>query len=210
MVAIRWVDDALSVHEDFIGLYSVPTIQASSIISAIQDILTRLNLPNAKVRGQCYDGASNMSGLRKGVAKQIQEDEPRAIYTHCYGHSLNLAASDTMQKCKVMKAALETTFEITKLVKYSPRREQLFKEIKDEIAPGSPGIRVLCPTRWTVRADSMMSIIKNYRVLNELWEKACEVVKDTETIARIRGVAAQMTSFEFFYGLVLGEMLLRH
>ena len=56
----------------------------------------------------------------------------------------------------------------------------------------------------------MMSIIKNYTVLNELWEKACEVVKDTETIARIRGVAAQMASFDFFYGLVLGEMLLRH
>ena len=108
-----------------------------------------------------------------------------------------------------MKSALETTFEITKLVKYSPRREQLLKAIKDKIAPGSPGVRVLCPTRWTVRAESMMSIIKNYRVLNEFWEKVCEVVKDTETIARIRGVVAQMASFDFFYGLVLAEMLLR-
>ena len=86
----------------------------------------------------------------------------------------------------------------------------MFEEIKDEIAPGSPGVRVLCPTRWTVRADSMMSIIQNYNVLNELWGKACEVVKDTETIARIRGAEAQMVSFELFYGLVLGEMLLRH
>ena len=73
MVAIRWVDHALRVHEDFIGLYSLPTIEASSIISAIQDILTRLNLPIAKVRGQCYDATSNMSGVRKGVAKQIQD-----------------------------------------------------------------------------------------------------------------------------------------
>ena len=210
MVVLRWVDDTLCVHEDFIGLYSLPTIQASSIVLAVRDTLTRLNLPIAKARGQCYDGASNMSGVRNGVATQIQEDEPRAIYTHCYGHSLNLAASDTIRKCKVMKAALETTFEITKLVKYSPRRERLFEEIKDEIAPGSPGVRVLCPIRWTVRADSMMSIIQNYNVLNELWGKACEVVKDTETIARIRGAEAQMVSFEFFYGLVLGEMLLRH
>ena len=210
MVVLRWVDDTLCVHEDFIGLYSLPTIQASSIVLAVRDTLTCLNLPIAKARGQCYDGASNMSGVRNGVATQIQEDEPRAIYTHCYGHSLNLAASDTIRKCKVMKAALETTFEITKLVKYSPRRERLFEEIKDEIAPGSPGVRVLCPTRWTVRADSMMSIIQNYNVLNELWGKACEVVKDTETIARIRGAETQMVSFEFFYGLVLGEMLLRH
>lgn len=45
-----------------------------------------------------------------------------------------------------MKAALEITFEITKLVKYSPRREWLLEEIKDEIAcAGSPGVTVLCP-----------------------------------------------------------------
>ena len=48
--------------------------------------------------GQCYDGASNMSGTRNGVAKCIQDEEPRAIFTHCYGHSLNLAAGDTIMK----------------------------------------------------------------------------------------------------------------
>ena len=59
-----------------------------------------------------------------------------------------------------------------------------FEEIKDEIAcAGSPGVRVLCPTRWAVRADSMMSIIQNYKVQNGLWDKACEIVKDTDTIA---------------------------
>ena len=65
-------------------------------------------------------------------------------------------------------SALETTYEITKLVKYSTRGGQLFDEIKDDIASGTPGVRVLCPTRWTVRADSVLSIIQNYTVLNEL------------------------------------------
>ena len=109
-----------------------------------------------------------------------------------------------------MKSALETTHEITKLVKYSPRRENLFHDIKGEIAPGTPGVRVLCPTRWTVRADSMQSIIHNYSVLQSLWDQAAGIVHDTETIARIRGVAAHMQSFEFFFGLVLGEILLCH
>ena len=36
------------------------------------------------------------------------------------------------------------------------------------------------------------------------------MVRNTETIARIQGVAAQMPSFNFFFGLVLGEMLLNH
>ncbi len=33
------------------------------------------------------------------------------------------------------------------------------------MTPGSPGVRVLCPTRWTVRADSLASVIENYDVL---------------------------------------------
>jgi len=86
----------------------------------------------------------------------------------------------------------------------------LFDSIKEELAPTDPGIRVLCPTRWTVRADSMKSIICNYEVLVELWEKATDIVRDTETIAWIRGVAAQMNTFSFYFGLLLGEMLLRH
>ena len=207
---LRWVDDNLNPHEDFIGLYEVPSIEANVIVSTISDALIRMNLTLSKVRGQCYDGASNMSGLRNGVARQINDMEKKALYTHCYGHSLNLAASDTLQNCKVMKAALETTHEITKLIKYSPRRQNLFDSIKEELAPSDPGIRVLCPTRWTVRADSMKSIICNCEVLIELWEKATEIVKDTETIARIRGVATQMSTFSFYFGLVLGEMLLRH
>ena len=93
-----------------------------------------------KIRSQCYDGASSMSGIKTGVPKQIRDIEPRAFYTHCYGHSLNLAASDTLQKCKLMQSALEVTHEMTKLIKLSPRREHLFREIKDQLAPDCPGI----------------------------------------------------------------------
>jgi len=204
------VDNDLSVHEEFIGLYVVNSIESSSLFHVIKDTLLRLNLPMTKICGQCYDGASNMRGVRNGVAKLIQDEEPRGVFTHCYGHSLSLAAKDTIQGCKTFKNSLEITHEITKLVKYSPRRESLFNEIKEEIEPGSPGIRTLCPTRWTVRADAMESIIKNYQILQELWEKATDIIHDTETVARIRGVASQMSTFDFFFDLVFGEILLRH
>lgn len=82
-----------------------------------------------------------------------------------------------------MKCALEVTNEIMKLVKYSTRREYLFRQI------------------------TMKSIKDNYSVLAELWDHVCGVI---DMIAQIRGVAAQMTLFDFFYGLVLGELLLRY
>lgn len=80
-----------------------------------------MNISLSRCRGQWYDGAKNMAGEKGGVAKMIMDKERRALFSHCYGHSLNLAASDAMKASKVMADALDTTFEISKLIKYSPK-----------------------------------------------------------------------------------------
>ena len=89
VLCIRWVDDELSPHEEFIGLHSLDTTNAETIVSVIKDILIRMNISLNRCRGQCYDGCSTMKGEKAGVAQQIKEEEPRALLTHCYTHSLN-------------------------------------------------------------------------------------------------------------------------
>ena len=103
------------------------------------------------MRGQCYDCAATMSGKKSGVATRLCAEEPRAVFTHCYGHSLNLACGDAIKQWKLMRDALHTTHEITKLIKKSPARDAIFKRLREEIGSDTPGIRVLFPTRWTVR-----------------------------------------------------------
>ena len=213
-IVFRSVSHDFEVNEEFLGLYEVPAIDASTLKGVMMDALCRMNIPISKVRGQCYDGASTMQGARSGVAKRIMDEEPRALYTHCYGHSINLAVNDAIKRSKPMKNALETTHEISKLIKFSPRREGIFQGLKSSHDLNndlhSPGMRLLCPTRWTVRADSLASIINNYEVLMDTWEEAIYIVRDTETKARINGVSAQMKTFDFAFGTHLGEMILRH
>ena len=115
--------------------------------------------------GSCYDGASIMSGTKNGVAKLICDDEPRAVYTHCYGHALNLAVNDILKQCRTLKSCLETVNEIVRLVKNSPKRDAEFQRLKQTFTLEGPGIWVLCPTRWTVCASSLQSILDNYEVL---------------------------------------------
>ena len=71
-------------------------------------------------------------------------------------------------------------------------------------------IRLLCPKQWTVCADSILSILDNYQVLLSTWEKSREVVRDTESKARIHGVYSQMNTFDVLFGTMLGEIVLRH
>ncbi len=134
-----------------------------------------------------------MCGVRNGVATQFMVEEKRALYTHCYGHALYLAVSDTIKQSKVCCEALETAFEISKLVKFSPKRNAAFDRIKAELAEegsgSGVGIRTLCPTWWTVRGNSIGSILENYEVLNQLWE---ETRLDPDMKGRIIGVQTQM------------------
>ena len=64
------------------------------------------------------------------------------------------------------------------------------------MAPDSPGMRLLCPTRWTVKADSLKSVLDNYETLMETWNESVEVLKDTEMKARVLGVLSQMKRFD--------------
>ena len=140
VVCLRWVSEKLEVVEEFVGLYEVASTEAETIYTTITDVLLRLNLALSKVRGQCYDGAATMSGAKSGVAMRLCAAERRAVFTDCYGHSLNLACGDAIKRCKLMQDALDTTHEITKLIKKSPARDAIFKRLKEEMGSDSPGI----------------------------------------------------------------------
>ena len=90
-VCIRWIDSGFTIHEDLIGMVHVEKTDATSISSAIKDVLVRCSLPISQRRGQGYDGCSVMMGLLTGVATQLRQIEPTALQVHCFAHSLNFA-----------------------------------------------------------------------------------------------------------------------
>ena len=79
-LAIRLVDSNYDIHEDTLGLFQLPDTKAATIFSVIKDMLTRCSLPLSQCRGQAFDGASNMSGIRNGVQALITREEDRALY----------------------------------------------------------------------------------------------------------------------------------
>ena len=97
VLCLRWVDEDLNPHEEFIGLHVVPNICAVALVACIRDTLIRMNLSIQNHRGQSYDGASNIPGSKSGVAAQIKTEELSAIFTHYYSHSLQLAVGDTVK-----------------------------------------------------------------------------------------------------------------
>ncbi len=154
-ICIRWVGNDLVDHEDFIGQYQVDSINAECLTHAIKDTLLRMNISLSNCRGQCYDGASAMSGSKSGVVARLCSEEKCAMYSHCYGHALNLDVCTTIKQSTVCNDAIDVAFEVTKLIKFSPKRNAFFDRIKQEHAEDESGvgIRSFCRTRWTVRGE---------------------------------------------------------
>lgn len=214
VVCLRWVDLNLEAHEDFLGFYHIPNIASNTISSAIKDILVRLQLSLSQCRGQCYDGASNMMGIRSGVAQQILECQPKAYPTHCHAHCLSLGVKDTTKNCKILTDTMSNANEVVKLIKYSPKRENWLNDIKanltDEDSRSVAGVAKFSATRWTVRAACLQSILNNYEAILKLWEECLETPLNPDVRGRIIGCQAQMKSFNFFFGLHLGQKVFSH
>ena len=71
-------------------------------------------------------------------------------------------AADCIKNNRILCDAIDVTFETSKLIKFSSHREAIFDKLKAEMAPDVPGFKTLCPTRWTVRASFLNSVITNY------------------------------------------------
>ena len=106
-----------------------------------------------------------------------------------------------------MKKALDITLKMSKLIKFLPKRDGLSQKLKGELQPECPGMQII---RWIVRAEFLKSVLDNYSILQELWEKSVKLAKESQMTARIVGVASQMATFDFYFGVYIGEMILRH
>ena len=98
VVYIRQVDIYFEIHEGSIGIHAVDNIKPDILVNALKDTLIRLNIPLTNCCGQCYDDASNMTEIKRDVAKQIQSESALAFLTHRYGHALNLAVNCMIKK----------------------------------------------------------------------------------------------------------------
>ena len=87
VICIRWMDNEMTLCEEYVGLMPVTKTNADTIVVCIKD------LPDA--HGQCYDGCLTMTGTKNGVAAQIKKLNEKCLLVHC--HLLNLTVGDTIK-----------------------------------------------------------------------------------------------------------------
>ncbi|KAJ9178614.1 hypothetical protein P3X46_010483 [Hevea brasiliensis] len=89
-VVIWYVNGFGCVIERFISLVHIQNTSATSLKKGIESLLSTYGLNISSLRGQGYDGATNMRGEFNGLKSLILKDNSSAYYIYCFTHQLQL------------------------------------------------------------------------------------------------------------------------
>ncbi|CAN1280385.1 Zinc finger MYM-type protein 1 [Linum perenne] len=208
---LRFVNSAGILTERFFAIKGVSETSSETLKQVICDVLSQYNLQVEKLRGQGYDGASNMSGKFNGLKALFLKDFPYAYFVHCFAHRLQLTLVSSAKD-------YDPIWDLINIVKSSPKRNTELQEHHRrhidamleswDIQSGQGANQMTTlkrsgATRWSSHYSSVKSIISMFSATVEV----IRTVKDHNTNrtarAEARGAWISMQTFEFAFNLHL-------
>ncbi|XP_074346884.1 uncharacterized protein LOC141685693 [Apium graveolens] len=176
-IVVRFVDKNGFVRERFLDLVHVKDTTSLTLKTEICAILSHHNLNVQNIRGQGYDGASNIRGEWNGLQALFLKDCPYAYYIHCIAHQLQLAlVAATREVPQIHTFFQNMVFIINAVTSSSKRHDELqanqiaeiehLKEIEEiQTGKGLNQIGTLQrprDTRWSSHFTAICSLIRMY------------------------------------------------
>ncbi|XP_042426323.1 zinc finger MYM-type protein 1-like [Zingiber officinale] len=186
-------------------------------IDAIYSALAHYNLDVQNIRGQGYDGASNMRGEFNGLQALIIKDCKSAYYVHCFAHRLQLALVAAAKNVTPIHQFFDRLTFIVNIVGSSCKRNDELKNAHaDDIAyliaineletgRGLNHIGTLqraVDTRWSSHLRSLKGLIKMFSASCTVLLKIMDDGLPSQR-ADATTVYDEMTSFDFVFILHL-------
>ena len=163
-VALQYVDKKGHVVERFLGIKHVTNTSALSLKAAVEDLFCRHGLNLSRLRGQGYDGASNMQGQFNGFKTLIMKENECAYYVHCFAHQLQLALVAVAKNNNKIATFFNFVAIVVNIAGGSCKRLDLLKEkqatrlvelVHNRELPSGQGLnqetslKRSCDTRWS-------------------------------------------------------------
>ncbi|KAL1359585.1 hypothetical protein AAHE18_04G117300 [Arachis hypogaea] len=182
-LVVRFVDKHGFVKERLIDVVHVKDTTSATLKQEICSALSHHNLNIQNVRGQGYDGASNMRGEWKGLQALIIQECPYAYYVHCFAHQLQLALVAAAKEVVDVHAFFQSLSNIINVVCSSCKRNDELRsayatEISHLVATnqietgrGANQIGTLKrsgDTRWSSHFNSICSLLQIMGITDKL------------------------------------------
>ena len=128
VVVLCFVDKKGRVVERFLSLVHISTITALSLKTTLEFLFAKHGLSLSRIRGQGYDGASNMQGEFNGLKSLILKENGCAFYVHCFAHQLQLALVAVAKKHVEIALLFTLVTNLSNMVGGSCKRRDALRE----------------------------------------------------------------------------------
>jgi hypothetical protein len=187
---------------------------SANLKSCIDSLFARLKLSLKQVRGQGYDGASNMRGEFNGLKTLIMRENSSAYYVHCFAHQLQLVVVAVARKHTGIAEFFNKISTLLNVVGGSSKRRDMIRDINVKEVSKALGCGLLntgtglnqeqClqrpgDTRWSSHYKSLRSLVNLFQTII----KVLEFVEKEDRDGKARGVLVYFQSFEFVFYLHL-------
>ncbi|XP_050222715.1 uncharacterized protein LOC126672806 [Mercurialis annua] len=99
-VMSMFVNKKGEIIERFLAVEYVSDTSSRSLKAVVDMLFARHNLFISRLRGQAYNGTSNIRGEFNGLKAFIQRENPFAFYVHCFAHQLHIIVNIVGAFCK--------------------------------------------------------------------------------------------------------------
>ncbi|XP_052626970.1 uncharacterized protein LOC128133536 [Lactuca sativa] len=189
----------IEVKEYFLGFLVVDNTTGKGLYDAIVDEIKNIGLDINDVRGQGYDNGSNMKGKHQGVQKRLLDINPRAFYTPCGCHSLNLVICDMANSCE---KASEFFGVIQRIYSIFASSTQRWKILQDNIS--NLTLKSLSQTRWESRVESVKAIRFQAPQLRKALLQLSKNCGDPKIKSEAKCLATyELENYEFLLGMII-------
>ncbi|XP_072149528.1 uncharacterized protein [Setaria viridis] len=218
LFSCRFVNDKGSVIERFLGIEHVADTTSTSLKEALDTMLRRYGLSISKIRGQGYDGASNMRGQFHGLQRLVLNENPYAFYIHCFAHQLQLVVVSVAKCCGSTFDFFNYVTSIVNVVSAScKRKDQLLQSHHDKLVEQLDSSAIFSgrgknqetslarpgDTRWGTHHKTLARLMIMWSSVLEVLENISEDGTDGEKKTTASGLIQRMESFEFVFILHL-------
>ncbi|GJS47664.1 zinc finger MYM-type protein 1-like protein [Tanacetum coccineum] len=146
-IVFRYVNKNGLVKESLVGIIKVKETSSVYLKSSIDKIFSKNHLSLKQLRGQGYDGASNMRGELNGLKAKILEENNSAYYVHCFAHQLQLVVVVVARKHLGVVDFFDKLSLVTNVVCASCKRKDILIEcekVRVEKAIGNGEVETGC------------------------------------------------------------------
>ncbi|XP_075473892.1 uncharacterized protein LOC142504939 [Primulina tabacum] len=160
----------------------------SILVDESRDVSTKeqiYNLSMSKLRGQGFDGASNMQDKFNGLKALILKKNPCAFYIHCFAHQLQLALIAVAKKNLPISNFFRVVGDVLNVVGASCKSSDLLREKhsdfivealeRGELSSGrglnqETTLQRAGDTRWWSHYNSLISLISMFSAVIDVLE----------------------------------------